>query len=1134
MLEMSWARRRASRRASRWWNVWRLLWVAGLLLVASLGAPTPASATAYTWQGPAGGGDWTNPANWNPSTGFPNGPTDRVQIIATTAPQVLIIPASASPITIAGISVRLQGGPVTIVGVNSTLVFSPGIGERAFETESPLVFQVPVRLAADCFAEVTAPLTFQLVVSEDGRPRSFTKRGSGTAIFAARNTFTGTTVVAAGELHLTQPNVIADSAPVSVFSNGILRAQRNETIGALEIVGGQVDISGTFTVSSLDMTGGTIVGSGVLLLDGNVTATSFNTPATIGPPIVLGTATRTFTINDGDKAPDMLIQGVIAGNQADPTLGLIKDGAGSLQFNSPTTYPGLTWVKEGPLALNQAIAGDLRIGDGVGPAGQATTVSGNDNLIDDQHRVIVEADGAYDLAATRDTLDLLTVNGGIVHIRASGIQPGILSVRALAMNGGTIDTEQSTSGSGELRMRNVPNVRIETTPTATQRPIISGAGKLVLDGSPDLVVNNGPQPIDLEIQTAIVSGTGQGLRKTGPGVARFTSINTYAGPTNVEGGTLLVNGSQAASTINVRAGTLGGNGLAGPIVGTAGGTIAPGQSPGMLSSGSVQLAAGATFAAELQGATAGAGYDQLRVNGTVALGNATLALTLGANTTLPLNAKLTIIDNDGADPVTGTFASLAAGATIIVPRHVLALTYNGGDGNDIVLTVTEVTPPVDDPTPNALIYYLAEGATGGFFDEDVSIANPNDTDAPVTLTFLQEGGGTVVEHRTVPKQARLTVHVDQIAGLENASPSVQVASDQKLPLIVERSMFWDTSGYGGHTANAVAKPEMKWILAEGFQGFFDTYLLIANANATPTTTTVTFLRENDTPVTKVIPIAAFARKTIYAGEISELIGRAFGIVIEATQPVIAERSMYFASLPNRLWTGGHVNTGVTAPSTSWFHAEGATGGFFSTFILLSNPQTTDAHVELRFLLEDGTTIVKTKTLPAGQRLTVNPASEGEPRLENAAMSTIVASDVPIVSERSMYWPGDATPFGEGHNSSGIVSTATRWGLAEGRIGAPRNFTTYILLANPTTTAANVTVTYLRETGAPVTKTYTVPPTSRFNIDVAGVVPELRDESFGARIEVTNGVPIAVERSLYWDANGIFWAGGTNALATPLP
>ena len=65
------------------------------------------------------------------------------------------------------------------------------------------------------------------------------------------------------------------------------------------------------------------------------------------------------------------------------------------------------------------------------------------------------------------------------------------------------------------------------------------------------------------------------------------------------------------------------------------------------------------------------------------------------------------------------------------------------------------------------------------------------------------------------------------------------------------------------------------------------------------------------------------------------------------------------------------------------------------------------------------------------------------------------------------------------------------------------------------------MTYLRESGAPVVKTYTVPPTSRFNID-AGTVPELQNESFGAQIEVTNGVAIVVERSMYWDANGVFW------------
>ena len=150
-------------------------------------------------------------------------------------------------------------------------------------------------------------------------------------------------------------------------------------------------------------------------------------------------------------------------------------------------------------------------------------------------------------------------------------------------------------------------------------------------------------------------------------------------------------------------------------------------------------------------------------------------------------------------------------------------------------------------------------------------------------------------------------------------------------------------------------------------------------------------------------------------------------------------------------------------------------------------------MELRFLLESGEVITRPKTVPANQRLTINPAGEGDPRLENGSMSTVVTSDVPIVSERSMYWPGDASPFGEGHNSAGIVSTALRWGLAEGRIGGPLAYDTYILLTNATAGPADVRVTFLREAGAaPVVKTYTVPATSRFNIDVRSMVPEMAE------------------------------------------
>jgi hypothetical protein len=64
------------------------------------------------------------------------------------------------------------------------------------------------------------------------------------------------------------------------------------------------------------------------------------------------------------------------------------------------------------------------------------------------------------------------------------------------------------------------------------------------------------------------------------------------------------------------------------------------------------------------------------------------------------------------------------------------------------------------------------------------------------------------------------------------------------------------------------------------------------------------------------------------------------------------------------------------------------------------------------------------------------------------------------------------------------------------------------------------------------KTYSVEPTSRYTVYVNRDVPELVDESFGARIESSE--PIAVERALHFNAGGVLWAAGTNATATRLP
>jgi hypothetical protein len=557
---------------------------------------------------------------------------------------------------------------------------------------------------------------------------------------------------------------------------------------------------------------------------------------------------------------------------------------------------------------------------------------------------------------------------------------------------------------------------------------------------------------------------------------------------------------------------------------TGGGSlsIAAGSFDGNGTIGDLTMSAGTTLAARLAGTTPGSGYDQLHVIGAVNLGDAAFIPTLAFMPTA--SGLFTIIDNDGTDPVTGTFNGLPEGATVNVGGFTGKISYLGGSGNDVTLAMTL-----------ARSYYLSEGATGGFFDEDVLIANANTTAAPITLTFLTPAGAPIVQNRTLAPQSRTTIHVDQIPGLEGAEVSTVVGSPSGLPLVVERSMFWDHSYYAGHTGSSVGQPSLDWVFAEGSQGFFNTYVLLANANTSAASVTLTFLREADTPVVKTVTVPPSARLTIDCATIPDVMNRSFGITVHGSQPIIAERAMYFGTTPTRVFSGGHESAGVTGASRAWFLAEGATGGFFDTFILLSNPQSMDANVTVQFLLDNGQTVTESKVIPANRRLTINIEAESDPRLQNAAVSTVVNADVPIVAERSMYWIGDLVPWTESHNSFGVTSAGLHWGLAEGRVGQALNFHTYILLANPQSSAANVTVTFLRENGAsPIVKTYTVAPTSRFNIDVNSVSPDLHDENVAADVRVTNGVPIVVERSLYWDSGGVLFKGGTNATGIALP
>ena len=169
--------------------------------------------------------------------------------------------------------------------------------------------------------------------------------------------------------------------------------------------------------------------------------------------------------------------------------------------------------------------------------------------------------------------------------------------------------------------------------------------------------------------------------------------------------------------------------------------------------------------------------------------------------------------------------------------------------------------------------------------------------------------------------------------------------------------------------------------------------------------TLTFLRQGASPVLTSKEVGPTSRSNFWAAELpAQLNGQSFSTVVTSDIPIIAERAMYFGT---PLFNGGHESAGVAAPATNWFHAEGRTGPFFDTYILIGNPGTTPANVTVRFLRANDTPITTSLTVAAKSRETIYV--DGVAGLPDTDVSTEVTSDVPVISERPMYWPGATTP-----------------------------------------------------------------------------------------------------------------------------
>lgn len=1002
------------------------------------------------------------------------------------------------------VATRVRGNATfTVDGVSPVTKYI--MLERLAPTETPILeitgaapvtFSYPVEMGPGAIIRGSGGATVTMG-NRLGMSGPATLENVAVHLATAQNTLGDTLTIGAGAtLHADVADAISFGARMVIAGTGTLALNgRAVSLDSLTGTGtASLGTNGTLTLRGAGVYtfAGTITGSGTLekVASANVTL-SGQTPFTgsvkvTGGPLIVAhamtLANHAISVHSGGT----LIYDVAA----NPT------GAITLSGYGPTNSTESLYVRGGNVTLSGAVTAD----------GQPTT------------RLRVDAPHTLTFQAPIAGNHLFTHGSGTTVIGSAGNTLQNLDV----------GSEPTPAPTGTIVRVNVPDafaptlrLRVFTDATYDLNGFTQTVGQLFGNGR--VALGSGTLTLVRTVSTSF-DGTFSG---TGAFVANVPSLalkntHTLTGSITVNGGFTLDGTLPAAVTVN----TAGFNGAVlrpGAVVGpiTVNGTnllmVGDQATPGGVTTGGLTLASTSGLWAWMHGSGV-----PLTVNGPVSVaGRFLIAPANGA--TLSRGTPLTVIANDNADAIAGTFTDLSEGGNVPTSVGIFTASYAGGTGNDMTLLM---------PRPG---YHLSEGATGPFFDTELLIANPNDQSVTIDVTLLPEEGEPVTLPYTLSPLSRLTILVDDIPGFEHASFSTVVRPTTDAPLVVERTMRWDARGYGAHTEKATLVEGMSGFLglfAEGAEGFFRTFLLLQNPHSTKIFALVTYMRENEEPVERLHELEPASRKTIIAADDPDLVDRSFGIAVQFSLPAMAERAMYFGDDP--IWTGGHASAGASQPSTTWFLAEGATGGIFSTFILVANPQMDPVDVTYTFLTEGGTPATLTRTIGPFGRLTINPAAE-DLGIPPGPVATQITATKPVIAERSQYWSTTGGAWNESHNSLGVIEAATKWGLAEGRSGGPEGYSTYILLANAGTAPANVTLKFLGDgvTAAPAEQTIAVGGQQRVTVRVDPADPGAAGATtFGTVITSDN--PIVVERAMYWNAAGQFWSAGTNATATRLP
>ena len=394
----------------------------------------------------------------------------------------------------------------------------------------------------------------------------------------------------------------------------------------------------------------------------------------------------------------------------------------SEEFRDTSSADHATFINEGPISQNNRAAGSINFFD--------SSTAANSTILNNGGGTFFFANSTADHAA-------ITCSGGTVAQPAGGtvgLESGSGGNAVFTLNG--TDARGATGGSFFM---------LYAATTATATLIANGgqvAGGLIRfddgatggnarielfgNGKFDISVINNPVPVTtgslegdglvfLGIKNLSVGGNslsttfsgvisdggeeggvGGSLTKVGSGSLELSGVNTYTGGTTVSAGTLIVSNTIGSATgtgaVNVNTGTLGGGGIIfGAVTVNSGAFLAPAHGTKTQSTLTIQSAltcnSGSTYTYTFKAKGKQAKTDKVIANGVTINSGANVTIQGTTKGSLKAGTAYTLISNTSANAISGTFSNLADGAIVNVNGNNLQASYEGGDGNDLALTV---------------------------------------------------------------------------------------------------------------------------------------------------------------------------------------------------------------------------------------------------------------------------------------------------------------------------------------------------------------------------------------------------------------------------------------------------------------